>query len=144
MPAVSEFSWATSAVPALVGALCGFVLRHWWGVHSDLASAARIVSLCDQLDSKDSKLQSLRSELEVMQARALAFQSGIETRHAAGAATNSAAMPFDGHPARAARMPSGDDPLRLEDNEDAASFKRRVRALESHGALGSVASRRSG
>ena len=144
MPAVADFSWVASAIPALVGALCGFALRHWWGVYADRASAARIVSLCDQLDSKDGKLQSLRNELEVMQARALAFQSGVETRHAAGAATNSAAMPFDGHPERAARMHSGDDTLRLEDNEDAAFFKRRVRALEGHGVLGSVASHRSG
>lgn len=144
MPAWMGISWVALLAPGLAAVGLGWLLRHVWGLHDKRAGAARLSSLCDHLDAKDAKLQALRGELDVMQARNFALQSRLETRPVAALAADGVALAFDAQGPRVALVLPRDEALLLEDNEDPSFFKRRVHALEGRAALEAVVSRRSG
>lgn len=136
MPAPIDTSWLAMAGFGLSGMALGCALRHLWGVYTDRANAARIAALCSQLDAKDGKLQGMRVELQAEQARVRELQADLEARR------DRVARPFDGHSVRAEQ--GQDQALLLEDNEDTAFFRRRMRALESQAALDISPARRVG
>lgn len=131
MPAPLDHSWIALAGLCLASALCGCAARHLWGRHAHRAHVNRMSALCDQLDLKDAKLQGIRAELQEEQARVRELQRALATRNAVSAAADWAASPFEMEPVRIDHGPQADPALRLEDNEDPAFFRRRMRALES-------------
>lgn len=131
---MTEVSSIALAGSALLGLIVGCALRHWWGVQLDRANKARIALLCDQLDIKDGKLRSLRTELRDEEQRVVALQFEIEARAAGGVQTSAALALVDTHPARPDRMQALADPLQLENNEDRAFVNRRLRALQNSSA----------
>ena len=78
MQAFAGTSWLALVGLVLLGGIVGGVLRHLWGAVADRAHAQRIASLCDQLDNKDRKLQSLRAELLAERGRVFVLQSGLD------------------------------------------------------------------
>lgn len=104
MESLQSASWVVLTAAGLAGVLCGWLLGILRGRLSERAATARVAALCDQLDSKDRKLQELRVELQAAQMNALELQTALDARHTLS-------------------------PLRLEENEDPAFFRRLVRAL---------------
>ena len=126
-----EVSSIALAGSALVGLVLGGALRHWWGGRFDRANEARIASLCDQLDLKDGKLQSLRTELREEERRVAELQFEIEARAAGVTPVSGALALVDAHATRPDRTHALADPLQLENNEDRAFVNRRLRALQN-------------
>ena len=119
----------------LLGLICGWVLRHGWGIRVDRANGARIAVLCDQLDLKDATLQSLRAELHAEQGRIAALQFELEARDASGGLSNIGLASWDETTPSIDLPPVADDALQLENNEDRAFVERRIRTLQSRSAL---------
>lgn len=128
---LTEVSSIALAGSALVGLIVGGALRHWWGVRFDRANKARIALLCDQLDIKDGKLQSMRTELRDEERRVVALQFEIEARAAGVVPVSGSLALVDTHAARPDRAQALADPLQLENNEDRALVNRRLRALQN-------------
>jgi hypothetical protein len=129
MTAPLDHSWIALAGVFLASLLCGGVVRHLWGLHADRAHANRVSALCDQLDAKDAKLHGIRAELLAAHARVQELQGALAARFSVGAPADWAAASLELQPIRIDLGPQADPALRLEDNEDPAFFRRRIRAL---------------
>mgnify|MGYP001189141028 CR=1 FL=1 len=116
---------------ALLCLVCGWLLRHGWGVRRDRANENRLAAMRDQLDAKDSRLQILRAELRAERERVVALQLELE------AEPNPLGGPNDGNRALAENavtgQPSsaGGDAFQPDPAQDHAHLERRVRPVQS-------------